>query len=144
MVRASMYLTCVLAALLTFTASFAGVKPPGKCRVVTVTEKNTRAALNVGDTLLVRLVSNPSTGYSWKVAAVDKKLLKQIGDSVMQPGPKALPGAPEHQVFKFRAIAAGATVLRLDYVRPWEKGKTPVNVYKLSVSIVKPAKHPCK
>lgn len=109
-------------------------------RIVTATERNTNARLAVGDTLVVRLQSTPSTGYGWQIAACNKKVLKQMGEPVLEDSGKNLPGAPQHQVFKFKALATGNTVLELHYVRPWEKGKPPATIYKLSVTITKPAK----
>ena len=109
-------------------------------RIVTVTEKDTKMSLRVGDTLLVRLESTPSTGYGWKVASVEKKLLKQIGEPVIETSEKQMPGATQHQVFKFRAVAAGKGNLELHYVRPWEKNTPPARVYKLAIAVAKPAK----
>ena len=109
-------------------------------RVVTVSEKDGKVRLTVGDTLAVRLQSTPSTGYGWQTAAYDKKLLKQMGASVMEDSNTKLLGAPQHQVFRFKALAAGTTALELRYVRSWEKGKPPARVFKISVRITKAPK----
>ncbi len=46
-------------------------------RTVKITDNDNsgQVTLNVGDTLVVRLRSNPSTGYSWQMAQNDSSLL---------------------------------------------------------------------
>lgn len=110
---------------------------PAATRLVTATEKNTKVSLGAGDTLLVRLESTPGTGYGWQVTGTDAKLLKQLGEPVLEDSGKHLPGAPQHQAFRFKALAVGVTTLVLHYVRPWEKNKPPARIYKLQVTITK-------
>ena len=126
--------------VLTVVSLCVAAPKPTAHRTVTVTEKNTKVSLAVGDTLLVRLESTPGTGYGWRTVVLDTKLLKQMGEPVMEDSGKKLLGAPEHQVFKFKAIAVGKTALELHYVRPWEKDKPPERVFKISVRITKASK----
>ncbi len=74
-------------------------------------------ALHRGDTLAVTLPANPSTGYAWKVSAVDRHVLAATANGFVAPTTK-LVGAPGVAVLLFRAAAAGKTVLRLAYVAP--------------------------
>ena len=102
---------------------------------VTGTDNGKTVALTPGDTLVVALESNPSTGYVWQVASVDTSLLAQSGQPAFHPGERQMPGAPGQQLFKFTAQKSGSSALRLVYVRPWEKGAPPGKTYKLSVAI---------
>jgi predicted secreted protein len=88
-------------------------------RVVTDADKGATVQLKLGDTLEVRLRSNPTTGYQWYVHMRSTSLLRLVGQSqtsAQQPGV----GRPIVQVFRFQAVGAGSGVLLLEYIRAWE------------------------
>lgn len=84
--------------------------------------------------LVIRLASNPSTGFSWKVAVIDPQYLQQQGERVYEHADPQMIGAGGTDVFTFKAVKKGHTVLVLDYVRPWEK-KPAETTFTLNVSI---------
>ena len=92
--------------------------------------------LPVGETLTVRLASNPSTGYSWVLAENAGNALKQSKRS-FEPKQSVdrVVGAGGVDVWQFEAVSAGQHTLRLEYRRPWEKDVAPlyVSVYKVTV-----------
>jgi inhibitor of cysteine peptidase len=90
--------------------------------------------LDPGDTLIVSLESNPSTGYVWQVARVDASVLAPSGQPVYRPG-EQMPGAPGRQLFKFNAQKSGSAALKIIYVRPWEKGAAPGKTWEVNVAI---------
>jgi len=72
------------------------------------------------------LDSNRTTGYGWSLdGSVDKSVVKLIGSDYRQPSTK-LVGAGGADIFTFRAVRKGKTVVFLRYARPWEKGVEPV------------------
>jgi predicted secreted protein len=72
------------------------------------------------------LDSNRTTGYGWSLdGSVDKSVVKLIGSDYRQPSTK-LVGAGGADIFKFRAVRKGKTVVFLRYARSWEKGVEPV------------------
>jgi len=85
-----------------------------------------------GDTLVVRLPGNPTTGYRWAVAA-RPAALRPLRFSYEAP-PKGRLGQGGTYVFRFRA-RAGVGTLRLAYARPWEKGKPPLRTFRLALLI---------
>lgn len=90
-----------------------------------------------GQTLVVTLDSNPTTGYKWAVADVDKKVLTQVGDSVYEASnanPKIV-GAGGTETFRFQAADAGTTTLALFYRRSWETGVAPIKVFTVKVTV---------
>lgn len=91
--------------------------------------------LHPGDVLVVRLPSNPSTGYSWKVRSGTRTVLVVASRTYLPPKDERL-GAPGKAVLRFRAVTAGKTVLRLAYVRSWEKGVVPARTFTLRVTVV--------
>ena len=87
-----------------------------------------------GDTLIIKLGSQPGTGYGWRIAKNDVKLLKFLGESAESPD-NGREGGTELQVFRFKAQSSGSNLLELHYARPWEKGVAPLKTYCLKVRI---------
>jgi len=91
--------------------------------------------LHHGDRLVVRLPSNPSTGYAWTVRSDTRPTLSLTGRSYVPPGDDGRVGASGTAVLRFRAAATGMTVLRLSYARAWEKGVPPARTFTLTVRV---------
>ncbi|RPH60193.1 MAG: hypothetical protein EHM81_06725 [Chloroflexi bacterium] len=93
--------------------------------------------LKTGETLMVSLDSNITTGYSWEIQETDETLLKLKGDpEYIEPkSDPQLAGAGGRQVFRFEALKAGQTTLTLVYRRPWEKDVAPIDTYSLTVTV---------
>lgn len=107
-------------------------------KTLTNSDNNSNTTLKVGDTLTVVLNSNPSTGYSWKVSAVDEKVLQPVGEPQFSLGSKTpVPGAGGTQTFTFNAVGKGKTTLTLIYVRPWETNVTPTpnDIFTANVTV---------
>jgi inhibitor of cysteine peptidase len=103
-----------------------------------IAQDGQQVELNQGQVLVVTLASNPTTGYSWAVAAVDPALLAQAGDPVYNaPDEQKTPlvGAGGSETLRFTASAAGTTTLRLEYRRPWEKDQPAAQTYTLQVVV---------
>jgi inhibitor of cysteine peptidase len=88
-----------------------------------------------GDTVEVRLLSTPGTGYSWKVSHTDTAVLAQKKAPVFVPPPQNIPGAEGHLVFDFLASAPGRSTLQLAYARPWEKDVAPAKTFNVEVTV---------
>jgi inhibitor of cysteine peptidase len=91
--------------------------------------------LGRGDLLVVRLSSNPSTGYSWTVRSGIRPVLALVSRAYVPPRAGQPLGAPGTAVLRFRAVAAGKTVLRLASVRSWESGGRPARTFTLHVTV---------
>lgn len=81
-------------------------------------------ALRVGDTLLLRLRSNPGTGYSWARGQAAADVVTLVDSSFAAPATTAV-GAPGEQHFRFVGKTPGSATLALYYSRPWETGVAP-------------------
>jgi inhibitor of cysteine peptidase len=104
---------------------------------VTVTASGP-ASLKVGQTLVVTLASNPSTGYSWAIStAPDSALLAQEGEITYAPSNPdvVMPGSGGTESARFTATAAGTTTIVLDYRRPWETDVPPVETVTIEVTV---------
>lgn len=82
---------------------------------------------HVGQTLVIELQSNPSTGYEWEVTGIDKQILHQVGKIEFEQGSQLL-GSPGKQILHFEVVGAGQTTLKLTYHRPWEKDAEPTRI----------------
>ena len=94
--------------------------------------------LELGQTLIVTLESNPSTGYRWEQGENPESILKQIGEAEFTPsetGGPPLVGAGGWEILRFRAVSAGQMTLQLVYHRPWEEGVEPLKTFSLQVVV---------
>ena len=86
--------------------------------------------------LAIALDSNASTGYAWEIV--------EDGGPVLEPAPvpastapaaPPMPGAGGTSRWRYRAMQAGTTTLRLVYRRSWEKGVEPVRTASYRVVV---------
>jgi inhibitor of cysteine peptidase len=108
---------------------------PAKFVAVEQKQSNSMVAIARGATLVLRLRSNPTTGYSWQIAGIDGKRLQPIGKPTYVRPASALPGAGGYQEFRFQALADGMTTVTLNYARPFEKNAAPGRTYSLKLNI---------
>jgi inhibitor of cysteine peptidase len=106
-------------------------------RRLTEADSGSAMVLRTGDRLSVSLGGNPTTGYSWQVAAVDERVLAPAGEPGYRASSPAI-GAGGVFTFEFEAVAAGRTTLRLAYRRPWEKRRRPMQTFAVTVTVEPP------
>jgi predicted secreted protein len=87
----------------------------------------------VGDTVTIKLASNPSTGYSWGQPEGIAHL--QLLSAQPEQGPADRVGAPGFQIFSFKATEAGESTLSLNYIRPFEKNTPAVKTFLVTLTI---------
>ncbi len=107
----------------------------GKTRP-TYKDSNMLIEVKVGQEFDIVLKSNPTTGYSWKLARpLDKKMLELVKSKYKAPEGSTL-GKGGEEVWTFRGMGKGKTSISLKYVRPWEKDKPPAEteIFKVVVS----------
>jgi len=92
-------------------------------------------SLVVGDELEVRLEAQLGTGYSWRVAERDERILDRLGEPAVESPKDKKPGSKEVQVFRYQAKAAGQSTLTLEYARPWEKDKPPLRKFRVPLRV---------
>jgi len=89
-----------------------------------------------GETIRIRLRSNPSTGFSWALGPVEEGMLETSGESEFEANPhrEGEAGYGGCEIWKFKAEQAGETEISLYYARSWED-KDPAKTFKLHVVI---------
>ena len=93
-------------------------------------------AAKVGDTFVIKLESNATTGYSWRLAELKTGTVEKVSN-VYEPAKTQgrLVGSGGIEVWTFKAVSKGNVTITLEYVRPWEKDIPPIKTAKYSVSV---------
>ena len=81
--------------------------------------------VDIGDTIMVTLGSNPTTGFTWPdIAQISNhEIVKQTDHNFVSPGQTAVLGASGNDVWTFKALNTGTTIISMDYSQPWEDGE---------------------
>ncbi|OGO19052.1 MAG: hypothetical protein A2Z15_06905 [Chloroflexi bacterium RBG_16_50_11] len=84
--------------------------------------------------LIVRLGSNPTTGYEWGEAEISNSaIVAQTSRDFVGPEDTGLAGAGGIDVWVFDSKAVGTTTISFSYGRPWEGGEQ--DVFTLTVVV---------
>ena len=116
--------------------------PKGKVKIVTDASSSSSVSLKAGDTLLVRLKSNPSTGYSWAALTFPDMPIRLVGQRVLPlASPRAggpVVGGPRTHEWKFvvsgRAPYTRSVWLKMLQLRPFERGTGEADLWEVNVS----------
>jgi predicted secreted protein len=92
---------------------------------------------SVGDTLVVTLCSNPSTGFRWSdPVSSDPGVASVTGWSFAPPQAETgMVGAPGAEVLAIAANAAGSAVVSASYDQPWDGGEKGAWTLELTVTV---------
>ena len=103
---------------------------------LTGADNNGQIAAKSGDTLILTLDSNPTTGYSWQVMEIDNAVLVQNGNPEYKQsaGSEGLVGAGGTEIFHFNVVGTETTTLELGYMRPWES-VPPIETFTIEVVV---------
>jgi len=117
-------------------ASSRGDLPPKREIVVTDEDMGKTVNLGAGDTLVVRLRSNPSTGYSWYTVLAPSSLITLVGHTYTPDRSPSRPiGAGGVEEFRFRRASAaqGAEWFRMLSLRPFERGVSDARLWEVQI-----------
>ena len=113
---------------------------PAVAKEVKLTRKASGKTVSLarGDLLRVTLSENPSTGYSWRFAKRPAKTILALRANHFKQGPQdpngPSVGVPGTRIFKWRALTAGTTALKIgDY--PPGQGRKPASYFRLTVTV---------
>jgi inhibitor of cysteine peptidase len=105
----------------------------GKTLLLDDSDDNSHLCLYVGDTITIKLPSNPTTGYSWGQPEGGAHL--ELLSTKQEQGATDRAGAPGFQIFSFKATETGVSTLTLNYFRPFEKDTPAVKTFLVSLTI---------
>jgi len=91
-----------------------------------------RAAMNLGDTLVVQIPTIPEEGFNWVVKDIDTSILVQEGegDYIEDPDEASAGGMTE---FRFIAVGSGETTINMFYMH--EDGEMGKDTFAVTVSV---------
>lgn len=127
---------CGLVCFMMIAAVLAGCGRQKEVRL-TVDQLDGILEMNKGQTLVIELPANPSTGYAWEAENLDAAIFEPVGETefIREQSDKAFVGAPETQIIRLKAIGSGETRLTLIYHRSFEQGVDPLETHHLDVSV---------
>ena len=104
---------------------------------VSPAQSGTSVELASGQSLLVRLPSNPSTGYRWIYVEPKDAVLRVDGPSSFeaQSAGGGAAGAGGTEIWKLAPFKPGQQQLRFEYRRPWEQDVAPSRIATYSVTV---------
>lgn len=83
-----------------------------------------RIEAKVGQDFVIALPSNPSTGYSWRLARPLHSMLKLQRKRYIPPKVQKI-GAGGTEELTFKSVRSGKATIMFEYIRPWEKDLLP-------------------
>ncbi|HEY1976844.1 MAG TPA: protease inhibitor I42 family protein [Candidatus Baltobacteraceae bacterium] len=98
------------------------------------TDASQPVTVDAGEEFFIALPSNEATGYTWKQAIDDGKILAYEGNVYQNPS-NGLIGGGGQQIFIYHANRSGATVIHFSYGRPFEPNAPPVRTLTFNVTV---------
>ena len=124
-----------LLTILTLTACAPSLFPTEMPVTASLSDSGGTASLIPYQPLVVRLPTNPSTGYMWSYTVAGDQVLVLDTLTGEAPAPDGMAGVPGLEVWSFRARGTGRAVLTYIYARPWEKNALPAKIFTLNVEV---------
>jgi inhibitor of cysteine peptidase len=88
----------------------------------------------VDQDFVITLDSNPSTGYSWRLARPLPSMLKLQGKRYIPDKPQKI-GSGGTEIWTFEPVRSGKVTIMFEYIRPWEKESQPVRRRSFSIVV---------
>ena len=108
---------------------------------VPVTEKDDGKTISarVGDTILLKLQENPSTGYTWTLSVTPGLI---VTEDQHTPSILRRIGAPGMREWQIRVTGSGDQTVSVVYVRPWEPMENSAREFTLFIKISEDRSYP--
>ena len=116
------------------TPTSGAVKAAPHTLVLTDKDNGKRIELSPSQTVLVKLESQPGTGYAWRVSPQDQPKISLLASGTQQTTAGG-PGASEVQYFELKPAANGLTTVQFEYIRVWEKSKPPSKQFSVELNV---------
>lgn len=88
----------------------------------------------VGQTFILSLNTNPSTGFQWNPGSWDDEIMSLNNRHFESSSNEMLVGQGGKEYFAFTALKPGSTEIKLNYARPWESVQ-PLQNYSLKIIV---------
>lgn len=113
---------------------------PEQTVILTKQDKDKVQNVAVGESFVITLDENPTTGYVWAVEGQPELLVLQSSDYVSdapphKPDRPMIVGAGGKRTFTFMAKKSGTTTLKLKHWRSWEGDASIVDTFSVPVLV---------
>lgn len=109
-------------------------------RSLSLTEKDDGKTVTVteGQNLVVKLQSNPSTGYKWKVVSTDRTFGYPSDERFLRNSDAVGSGGLQRFSWKTKSPLnmVGEHTVKMEYKRSWETNASPAKTFSFKVKIV--------
>ena len=124
----------ILAVLLILTAGYSGVALAAA--ESEYSDPDTPIEVDVGQKFVVALESNASTGYQWQFAdrLTGKGVLKVVKRQYHPPASNHI-GAPGKELWTFKAVGEGETIILMGYVHSWDMYTPPAAIAAFTITV---------
>jgi inhibitor of cysteine peptidase len=106
---------------------------------VTDDDNGKTVTITKGQSLLLKLQSNPTTGYKWAVASTDRTFGYPASETFLKNGDGAV-GSGGIQRFTWKTKSpldmVGSHKVKLEYKRSWETNVAPAKTFNFTVKVV--------
>jgi inhibitor of cysteine peptidase len=82
----------------------------------------------------VELRGNPTTGFVWEVGESNQQVVQQVGEPKYKADAQRI-GAGGLYTFTFQGKGAGETLLKMVYLRPFQRDLPPAKTFELKVIV---------
>lgn len=106
----------------------------GKTIKINADDNGNTIEMKRGETLILSINGNPTTGYIWEIESVDQNILQSEGEADYKSD-STLTGSGGTYKFKFTALNPGTTTLKLKYWRTFEPENPPVETFEVKVVV---------
>jgi predicted secreted protein len=117
-------LVCVIAAGAVFACA-----REGKSITVDLSNSGNQVTMSVGESLVITLPSDASTGLSWSSWISDEAILQQSDHEYI-----GQVGAVGKEIWTFKALMEGTCTIEMEYEQPQEE-TTPAPTFDLTVEV---------
>ncbi|MBQ4614598.1 MAG: protease inhibitor I42 family protein [Akkermansia sp.] len=103
----------------------------------TTTAAGNSMELEVGQSTVITLRGNPTTGFVWQVTEHPQAVKVELAFESTKTAPNERPicGRPRNTIVTITGVQAGHGTVRLIYSRPWEKDAPPAKTKVLNVTV---------
>ena len=101
---------------------------------VTSGEAGKEVKAKVGETVVVELDGNATTGYTWsEMPGLNDSVLESKGNEYVARQRPGMVGGGGKAYFRYLVKAPGTAEIKLGYARPWEKENPPARLFNVKI-----------
>lgn len=102
--------------------------------ILTKDDNGSSLMLNKGDTLVIILSENPTTGYTWQVDGNLPSQLKEVSSDQKRTYKGSMGGAGK-RILDYSVLEIGDAELRLKYWQPWSGEDSVAERFSVTLKI---------